>query len=194
MSSILERIEKLEESMSQVVAKVTSPDPMVQMLSNKTLGIEQSVTSMGKTLSAVAEELTEIGVMNGTSVMARLRRAEDETSRNNVKGLLQEKVIEVAEKVDGASLVAVEQKIINIDSGEVTVLAEYNLISMNSPVTDPAWRTSLIGKKVAETVKGITDGSEEEILTIKEIYKISEREVEGEAAPPTEEDSSLKGE
>ena len=189
MSSTLERIQQLEESLSKVVAKITSPDPMTQMLSNKVLGIEQSVTSMGKTLSAVAEELTETGVMNGTSVMARLRRAEDESSRNNVKGLLSEKVIETAEEVDGASLVAVEQKIINTSTGDVTILAEYNLISMNSPATDPAWKTSLIGKKAGETVKGLADGSEEEILTIKEIYKISEKEVEGEDAPPSESDS-----
>lgn len=183
MSSTLERIQKLEEQMAQVVARLSNPDPMIQMLMNKSIGIEQSVAAMGKTLSAVSEELTENGVMDGASVMARLRRGEDDANRQNVKTLLDQDVIESTDVVSPVSVVVLEQKIINTKTGEATLISSYNLIGMNSPITSPVWKDSLLGKSVGDTVKGIDGNDEEEILTVKEIYVLKERDVEGEEEP-----------
>ena len=180
MASTLERIQKLEESMAQVVAKVTTPDPMLQMMMNKSVGIEQSVAAMGKMLSAISEELSETEVLDSLNVMARLRSAEDDAGRDNVKALLAQNIIEVSDVIDDSSLVAIEQKIINTESGESRVIASYNLIGMNSPATSAVWKDSLIGKKIGDTVKGINSNTEEEILTVVEVYGIKEREVEGE--------------
>lgn len=191
MSSTLERIKKLEESMEQVVNKITSPDPMLQMTMNKTIGIEQSVAAMGKTLAAVTEELSETGVLNSASVMARLRKAEDQSARDNIKALFTQNIIEESEVVDEASLVAVEQKILNTETGESTVISSYNLVGMRSPITNPVWKDSLLGKTVGDTVKGVDGTSEQEILTVLEVWAVQEREVEGEpqVPPQTETDS-----
>jgi len=179
--STLERIQKLEESMGQVVARVTQPDQMLQMAMNKIVGIEQSVASLGKTLTAVTEELAETETLNSMNVMIRLRRSEDESSRSNVESLLSQDIIEVSDVVSDDSLVALEQKIINMDSGESTVLAEYNLIGMASPVTSVVWKDSLLGKSVGDTVKGTNEGAEDELLTVIAIYSVKEKEVIGDS-------------
>ena len=106
MSSITERVAKLEETVQQLIVRVTSPDPMVQMVVSKTQGIEQSVTSLGKTFAAVTEELTESGILNGASVMNRLRKHEDESSMSNIKNLLKDDIIEAADVVTPTSLIA----------------------------------------------------------------------------------------
>jgi len=191
MASTLERLQVLEEQMQQVVQRLSQPDSMVQMLMNKTIGIEQSVASLGKTLSAVAEELTETDVMSSVGVMARLRKNEDETSRQNVKALLGSETIEPTDTVTLSSLVALEQKIINTATGKVDIISEYNLVGMNSAVIEPVWRDALQGKTVGDTVTGTSAGEEEEVLTVKEIYSLREKESAGEEMP--EEMSAVSG-
>ena len=190
--STLERIQKLEESMAKVVEKITSPDPMLQMTMNKTVGIENSVIAMGKTLTAISEELTNSGVLDSNSVIARLRLAEDEQAKSNIAAFLSQGSVEKTDVVTDSSLVVIEQVIVNTESGESTMLSGYNLIGMNSPAIDVVWKDSLRGKKVGETVKGSSHGDEEELLTVKEIYSLKEKEVEGEPeVSPTLEDEVI---
>ena len=193
MSSVLERLNKAEGTIEQLVMQVSNPDPMLQMALNKIVGLEQSMVAMGKTLAAVTEELSETEVLNSTNVMARLRQAEDQSSRDNVKALLDQEVIEPSSAIGPSSLVAIEQKILNTESGETTTIAAYHLIGMKSPQTNQVWVDSLLGKVVGDTVRGVDGTNEQEVLTVLEIYSIKERDVQGETVSDNE-PSSEEGE
>ena len=181
MSSTLERIENLEKQVEMLLNRSGSTDPMVQMVINKAVGIEQAVTSMGKMLSAITEELSSTGQLDSLAVMTRLRKADDENGRQNIKVLLKNDVIEEVEVIDEMAMVVIGQKIINTETGETKVISEYNLIGMNHPMVNPVWKDSLLGKTKGETVKGMTGNNEEEVLTVLEIYGIKEKEVQGES-------------
>lgn len=180
MSSITERVAKLEETVQQLVARVASPDPMIQMIVSKTQGIEQSVTSLGKTFAAVTEELTESGTLDGSAVMSRLRDYEDKSSMTNVKNLLNDNIIESSDIVSPHSLVVIEHKISNTKTSESITVSNYNLVGLGSPATNPAWKEGLIGKTAKEIFTFMVSPDTSEIITIKEIYSIVERSVDGE--------------
>lgn len=173
MSSVLERIENLE-------SVVGNPDPMTQMIANKLLGLERAVAQMGKTLAAVSDELTETGIMDGVSVMARLRQQEDENAKTHVKMLLDQGVIRHSDKVNGKSLVVINQNIVNTTTGSVMTVSGYNLIGMNSSSSNMAWKDALMGKSKGDTINGLSDDTEQEVVSVIEIYEITETPTEKE--------------
>jgi len=180
MGMVKQSVMTLTQQMTMVGNRLSQPDPMMQMIAQKSIGIEQSVASMGKTMGAMAEELTETGVLDGTAVMVRIRRTEDDNAKNQVLNLKKEEIIEESDEVGERSLVVISQEVENSKTETTTVISEYNLIGMNSPAVNQVWKGVLLGKKVGETVKGIENSDETEILTVKEIYELSEKNVEGE--------------
>lgn len=193
MSRLIERVEKLEQTfarMEQNLSQMMAVAPMVQMLGNKAVGIEQAVAQLGKLLSAVSEELTDEGVVSGNNIIARLRKTEDAAARNQIQGLTAQGVIALESagtQISDTSLVVVEQKSVSTSSGEESILSECLLIGMGSPSTDPEHKAALTGKTAGDSVTATITEDYEEVLTVKEVYRLVDRDVAGDTPDMTSE-------
>lgn len=196
MSSSLERLEALEanvlELRSQLETMDVTSNPMFQMLAEKVVGIEQSMVAISKTLAAISEELIETGVLKSDGVMARLRDGQDAEQINQIKSLTEADMLEPATEVGEQSIVVVRHSLLDTETGEVKVLANYRLVSMAHPTTNQVIRSNLLGKKVKETVEGMVTQTKKDIITVKEIFSLKETQRQGEVSQDDSESLTTK--
>lgn len=184
MPTSLERLEALENDVQQIKEFLSTFDPnnnpLVQMVAEKSVGIEQSMISISKTLAAITEELIETKVLKSEGVMVRMRDAQDGEQVNQIKSLKEAKMLEPATEIGEASIVVVKQQLVDTKTGDVKVLSNYRIVSMSHPTTNQVIRSNLLGKTVKGTVEGNVDADRKDIITVKEIYNLKETEVQGE--------------
>lgn len=196
--STMERIDNLEKDLTDTTNLVTRiTDSSNQLLGayqvsiQKLTALEQSLASLAKTLAAVSVVLINNGVIKSEDVMVQLRQSEDKDQQDRVHSLLKDGVIKSEDVIGPDSLVSVSQKVVDTADGKVNVISNYTFFSVNHPSVKEDLKVKLLGKKVGETVEGKVDGSKTELIMVKEIYSVVEKEIKGEE---TQEPSSATNE
>ncbi len=179
--STLERIEQIEKDLAEVKSILLDPNnPLLQLVAQRTASTEQSMVTLGKTLSALTDELISNGTVSSDAVMNRLRDAQDRDYHTQIKSMKDSGMLASAEVVSEDSVVVITQHVVDTSTGEMTTVSNYRLVPMGNPMVNPALRDNLLGKLVGGTIDGSVSDVKKEIITIKEIYNLADKEVSGE--------------
>lgn len=184
--STLERIEQLEANLSDCQKKLDDYSlgfnqllGAYQVAIQKLSVIEQTATSLAKTIAALSIVLVHNKVISGDDVMTQIRISDDHDQEQEVKEFLKGNFLKKEEIIDLSSFVVVRQQIIDTETGSVKLISDYSFFQINHPSIKPELRSLLVGKKINETIEGKTNGSKKELITVKEIYSVVEQSVKG---------------
>ena len=211
-------IKKSEEQLDRVINHMNQKNSesfnYIQMLIQRSMALEQTVTSLAKTLTAITEELelqlnrqsrTNLtsdgsGIMTevttaaydfGSTVLLRIRQREENSERQRIEQMLSLKVITDSDVIGESSIVILSQTYTKL-SGETETVADYRVIEVPSQLTDAAVKQLFLGKKVGETIADVSKnekGESEGTLssTVLKIYDLVPQVTkEGEALAATE--------
>jgi len=197
MSTTLERIEKLEQTLEDLKKSTGMSTGTVQQLigvygqiMQKVSLLEQSISSLAKTLAAMSSVLVSSGTLQSDSVMDKIRDMDDKEQEAKVKAMLDAGNIKEEVVVSEGCLLAVIQNVIFTDSGKVKNVSNYSLFSIDNPAIDKEASKALLGKKVGDTVDFLSntkDSTKKEVITIKAIFSFVDKEVTGEVSEETTE-------
>lgn len=161
-----------------------------QDMLRRQMALEQSLTSLAKTITALSEELSSRlpnGDDFGTAVVARIRKMDERAEQARVQHLLQLKVIEEAQESGGESLVVVSQEYIPAQ-GAAEVVGDYIVLEMPSDGLSKEIKDMFKGKRVGDVVsdqqRDASGNAVGEIRsTVKQIFNLSKlAESQGEAS------------
>jgi hypothetical protein len=155
----------------------------LQMLIQRHMSLEQTTTSLAKTLTAVSEELeSRLGTEGksgfGLAVLTRIRRREEAAERDRVSQMIALKAIEPTDSVGDSSVFILSQVYTSV-SGESEIVAEYRVIEVPSQLTDPTVKALFVGKKVGDTIEDQSKNDQGEVQgtlvsTILSIYNLAQ--------------------
>jgi hypothetical protein len=186
MANIVQSVNGLVEQSNFAFGR---QNQMLQTVSNQNVALEQSVIQLGRTLTALSEELIETNGLSSDNMTNRIRKMQDDNERERIKNMLEFKAIAKAEEVNAQSVVVVEEVLTSKEEGsdpKVTRISEYRILELASQHNDAAIVAKFVGKKTSDAVE-VEVGSGTVLLTIKEIYEYAKEVQGGAEAQPTEE-------
>lgn len=148
---------------------------------NRGLALEQSLTSLAKTLTAAISELVETKVLKDDAVMTRIRKMDETNERNRIKLMLDAKTIAPVDAVTATSLVVTLQDAA-ADGGDKKLVSEYSVLELTNQELPQEIKTLLLGKKVGENAEIKDEKGNKETIYFKilEVYELVPRKSEGE--------------
>lgn len=131
-------------------------DSINQLQNQKVMAVEQAVASNLKLLQALVEALHEQKTVSSADIMARVRKAEETRSKEQVEQMLKVGFIEPTETAELGNLIVVAQ---SLQEGEEAPrqVAEYRVCDLSVETPD-AVIGALVGKKVGEAASHSEDG------------------------------------
>ena len=84
MSGAIEKLDALEKQIQVIDERLKIKTQSTEVLATRLMSIEQSLSSLSKTVQAVVSELISTKTLSGDAVMARLRKQEDDLQRARV--------------------------------------------------------------------------------------------------------------
>ena len=137
-------IQQLSDAIKNVVNTVTKRTKdlgdMDNMIITRMMGLEQSYSSIAKTLTAVVSELSDSKVLDQSAVMTRIRKGEENLDKQRIANMLQMKIIQPIEVVAKDSLIVISQVFIAEDGSKDTICdyASYELSNTDLKESDRA--------------------------------------------------------
>jgi hypothetical protein len=169
----LERLEICESELKRMRQVAQRDGTSFQYIAQKLLLLEQSLAGVAKTLAAVTEEMIEKTLISDESVMARIRKIDEDQEKERVKGLKEGNIIVPGSLVQPSSLAILSQKLIKAD-GKVEILSNFRTLEMPRLNPQDAVYLNALGKKVDEQfVLDGHDAGDQMIFTVKEIYELA---------------------
>jgi prophage DNA circulation protein len=185
LSTSLPRIEQslaaltstVQELIEQSNKALTSHRQMIQTTANQNVALEQSVIQLGRTLTAITEELTATFGFNQSNVTARIRKIEDDLEKDRIKNLLTYKAIQPSEVVNEQSIVIASESFTpKAENGEAQTeqKSDYLVLELASQHNDRKIVSDFLGKKAGDTVSiEIEQGTI--TLLVKEVYEYAQK-------------------
>ncbi len=181
IASLKEGFTDFSAQINEVKAILMDPNgQLIQMVAQRSANLEQHITTLAKTLAALSDELIQTEVVTSDAVMNRLRDAQDRDYYNQVQSLKDQQIVQEAAVVGPDSLVVISQAVLDTQTGETKEVSNYRLIPMGNPMVNPSLKENLQGKEVGQSIDGNVDDVKKEIITVQEIYNLTNRDVVGE--------------
>jgi hypothetical protein len=188
----LERLEKLEQELKMLTTVLASVPKMQgttgdvklietmnlqlqqvhsfnQLIVQRQMSLEQTLTSLAKTISCTVDELESKQVISGNDVMVRLRKLDENAERNRIQQMIQLKLIKPASFVTEESIIVLSQKVVRGEQEEI--VAEYRVIELPAKLTPKELIADFVGKVVGDVLEQ-THEQETLISKIENIYDI----------------------
>lgn len=163
-----EVITKIEQSVNSQMQQIHNFN---QILVQRQMSLEQTLTSLAKTISCTVDELERNNLISGQAVMARIRKMDENSERKRMEQMVQLQVIKEANVVTPESIVVVSQKVSN--GTEEEVVSEYRVLELPSQLTSQEIKDALVGKQVGETLES-KDGNDTLYTTIEKVFELNQ--------------------
>lgn len=195
MATTLERIEDLEKSVKILSEQIgmlkntsasNESDKMAAQLNelanlanNRSLSLEVSLTELAKTMTAIAAELTEHGVISSKGIMDRIIKMNQDEDDKELNNLIDSKILTQSSEVKPYSFVITSHTVVNINEPEQSqMVMERRLLRLPTPLVSDKLKEDLIGRKVGDQIQiNKEQDGHVHVLTIKEIYDLNEQEL-----------------
>lgn len=169
----LERLETCEQELTKLRQTAQRDGTAFQYIAQKLLLLEQSLAGVAKTLAAVTEEMIKKGLVSDDSIMAGIRRIDEDQEKERVKSLKEGNIIVPGSVIQPSSLAILSQKLIKAD-GKVEVFSNYRTLEMPRLNPQDTVYLNALGKKVDEQfVLDGHDAGDQMIFTVKEVYELA---------------------
>jgi hypothetical protein len=175
----LERIEALEKKAQELQAQALGAYQFAERALEGTVGTSQSLAATAKTLTALISVLSDKKTLTGEEILDGIRKIDEQNAREDVQDAVKAGTLRPIETVHQAALVVVRQIVIPTKDPVPIVLAEYRLIELPSPFTQPELREKMSGKKVGDSLTA-SDPQKTLTTTILEAYELVEATSAGE--------------
>lgn len=163
MSSTLEQFEELK-------VKVNSLEDLLSKAAGRIVGLERTQQNLSMMLMSVVDSISRSGTIPMEEFELGLLRAQQKVAVSQVRDFVAKGDLQPSEEVEAQSVVLITHERLNNDGSLEEVM---DLACLGQP-------SQYLGKKVGD--KAPVDGTVNEFFTIKEIYKGTDREIQGEEA------------
>lgn len=161
-----------------------------QFSTQRSMGVEQSVTSLAKTAHAMVAILSEANLVEdfGKKVMQRIRDNDEKAESDRIESMLTQGTIKSSEVSDASSLVVVSQDFLpkkedDKDQAPSENIANYRVVELPSEMIPKDVRDKMTGKKVGDQIP-LEEEDGVSTMTIKAIYNIVPVQKSGDTPTP----------
>jgi hypothetical protein len=163
-----ELLTKMEDSINGQMQQIHNFN---QIIVQRQMSLEQTLTSLAKTLSCTVDELESNSVISGQSVMTRIRKMDENSEKRRIEQMIQLQVIKESNTVTPESIVVVSQKV--SDGSKEEVVSEYRVLELPSHLTPQEVKEALVGKSTGDVLES-KDNSETLFTKIEKVFELSQ--------------------
>lgn len=160
--------ERLEQAINSQLQQVHTFN---QLVAQRQMALEQTVTSLAKTLSCTVDELESTGSITGEAVMTRLRVLDESSEKNRIDQMVKLNLIKESLLTTDESIIVISQKL--LENGTEKTIADFRVIEMPSNLTPQDVKTMFLGKTVGDSVEESFD-NQTLVSTIQKVYTLTQ--------------------